>query len=396
MWCWSAPTIGHKADSLRAVAEPVDDEYMEDGDDDTPQARGSTWERLSARWQPTPGQTGSTGRTTKWSVDRLDARERRYSFFASAAALVFGISIYVTETNDKHFHLAKNQFTPFTTLVVGLVAAAFLLAATFIGRRALVGFVALFTFLAFSSSAFILGVPFVILAAWLLYRSYKVQKAASAELRAGRAQASAKSETSAKASTRATSSCRLFQGGTEEPDEEDEGAGRPRAEQALHAKATGPAGAAPAEAVLAGTPGGQGHRLTDGASVRRCRSGAPSATIPSISVRRRTNERVVGSSPSARMHLDLGHHADHRGVDGQQEQPGLVPAHVAGVHLRLQELGRTTHERLDRADEPGGGRGAEPPRLTDQAEQLRSAGGQPEDRADHRLDPGPPAAGRGQ
>jgi len=174
---------------------------MEDGDDDAPEARVSAWERLSARWQPTPGQTGSTGRTTKWSVDRLDARERRYSFFASAAALVFGISIYVTETNNKHFHLAKGQFTPFTTLVVGLVAAAFLLGATFIGRRALVGFVALFTFLAFSNSAFILGVPFVILAAWLLYRSYKVQKAASAELRAGRAQASTKNDTPAKAST---------------------------------------------------------------------------------------------------------------------------------------------------------------------------------------------------
>ena len=113
-------------------------------------------------------------------MDRLDARERRFSFFASAAALIFGIAIYVTETNNKHFHLTKNQFTPFTTLVVGLVAAAFLLGATFIGRRALVGFVALFTFLAFSSnSAFVLGLPFVILAAWLLYRSYKVQKAAA-------------------------------------------------------------------------------------------------------------------------------------------------------------------------------------------------------------------------
>jgi len=179
----------------------VDDEHVEDGDGDAPERRVSAWERLSARWQPAPGTTSSTGRTTKWSVDRLDARERRYSFFASAAALVFGVSIYVTETNNKHFHLSKGQFTPFTTLVVGLVAAALLLGATFIGRRALVGFVALFTFLAFSNSAFVLGLPFVILAAWLLYRSYKVQKAASADLRAGRAQASAKSDASDKPST---------------------------------------------------------------------------------------------------------------------------------------------------------------------------------------------------
>ncbi len=178
----------------------MDDKQPEDGDADAPEARTGAWERLSARWQPTSGQSGSTGRVTKWSVDRLDARERRYCFFASAAALIFGVSIYVTETNNKHFHLTKNQFTPFTTLVVGLVAAAFLLGATLIGRRALVGFVALFTFLAFSNSAFVLGLPFVVLAAWLLYRSYKVQKAAAADLRAGRAQANTKSEASAKES----------------------------------------------------------------------------------------------------------------------------------------------------------------------------------------------------
>jgi len=143
-------------------------------------------------------------------VDRLDPRERRYSFFASAVALVFGIAIYATEANDKHFHLAKGQFTPFTTLVVGLVFAALLLAATFIGRRALVGFAALFTFLGFSNSAFVLGLPFLLLAAWLLYRSYKVQKEAAAELKAGRtgqdgANGGATAPTSTKGATTRTS-----------------------------------------------------------------------------------------------------------------------------------------------------------------------------------------------
>ncbi len=188
------------------MTEPVDDEQRDGGD--APETLGDHGRPEAPSTRPS-GRRAPTGRTTKWSVDRLDPRERRYSFVSSAVALVFGIAIYVTETNDKHFHLAKGQFTPFTTMVVGLAAAVLLLVATLIGRRALVGFVALFTFLAFSNSAFVLGLPFLALAAWLLYRSYKVQKAAAADLRAGRAakgdaKAAAPSAGSSKGSTATT------------------------------------------------------------------------------------------------------------------------------------------------------------------------------------------------
>jgi Ca2+/Na+ antiporter len=121
--------------------------------------------------------------TTKWQIDRLDGRERRFSYFASGAAVLFGLAIYLVQTHDHKFRLAKGQITPQTTLVLGIVCGVLLLVSTQIGRRAPVGFVALFTFLAFGTTDFVLGVPFLVLAAWLLYRSYKLQKEAAAKLR---------------------------------------------------------------------------------------------------------------------------------------------------------------------------------------------------------------------
>ncbi|MGA8723801.1 MAG: hypothetical protein WB565_02055 [Acidimicrobiales bacterium] len=120
---------------------------------------------------------------TRRSMDKIDERERRFSFAAAGLAAVFGIAVYVAETSNPHFRLAKNQLTPQTTLVLGLGAAALLLITTFIGRRALIGFVALFTFLAFGTQYF-LGVPFLALAIWLLYRSFKIQRETSAAARA--------------------------------------------------------------------------------------------------------------------------------------------------------------------------------------------------------------------
>jgi hypothetical protein len=124
---------------------------------------------------------------TKWAVDRLDERERRFSFLAAGGALLFGVIIYVAETQNAHFRLAKNQLTPQTTLIVGLVAAGLLVATTLIGRRALVGFVALFAGIAFTNSFFALALPFLGFAFWLLWRSYKVQRQASIDLRQARA-----------------------------------------------------------------------------------------------------------------------------------------------------------------------------------------------------------------
>ncbi len=144
---------------------------------------------------------------TRRSIDKLDERERLFSFAAAGLAAVAGIGVYVAETSNSHFRLAKGQLTPQTTLILGLGAAALLVIATFVGRRALVGFVALFTFLAFSSQ-FLLGIPFLALAIWLLYRSFKIQREASAAARASREEGSLARAPTARSSGRAPSAGR--------------------------------------------------------------------------------------------------------------------------------------------------------------------------------------------
>jgi len=162
------------------VAPESDDELdgLDDEPDEPHDAEPDDRERaLSAR---------ARRKQTNRSMDRLDERERRFSFAAAGLAVLFGIVVYVSETTNSHFRLAKNQLTPQTTLVFGLIAGALLLVTTLLGRRAPVGFVALFTFLAFGTQ-YLLGVPFLVLAVWLLYRSFKIQREASAAARAERA-----------------------------------------------------------------------------------------------------------------------------------------------------------------------------------------------------------------
>ncbi len=130
---------------------------------------------------------GTGPSSTKGKIEGLDAREKRYSLIGAFAAFAFGVAVYLEETNDHHFRLAKGQLTPQTTLVLGIVFGVLLVVATLVGRRALIGFIALFAFLAFGASDFVLGLPFLVLAGWLLYRSYTIQRQASAELRSNRA-----------------------------------------------------------------------------------------------------------------------------------------------------------------------------------------------------------------
>lgn len=179
------------ADPTRSTSDGGPDE---DVVDDTPARPEGRMARLERRLAPKPAPARPSGKNgdgpavpTKWSVDRLDGRERLYCYIASVMAVVFAILIYVGETTQKSFHPVKNQFSPTTALLVGLGSAVALALVTWIGRRALVGFVALFAFLGFENSAFVIGIPFLVLAVWLLYRSYKVQKEATARLRADRA-----------------------------------------------------------------------------------------------------------------------------------------------------------------------------------------------------------------
>lgn len=194
---WSRPTEAkHRA--RYAVAVPSNDRDPSTGEGDIGAAgdgqAGATGKRVAANRSATASSlsnrtaTGARGRTptgrqsfsTKWAIDRLDEREKRYSLVAAVGAAAFAVSIYLDETNNKQFRLAKGQLTPQSTLVVGLICAALLLGAALLGRRAPVGFVALFTGASFSSSFFFLGLPFFALAVWLLYRSYKVQRDANA------------------------------------------------------------------------------------------------------------------------------------------------------------------------------------------------------------------------
>ena len=157
-----------------------------------PTSRRRLMERLmdAAPTAPAKPSLDRNGNPTKWTIDRLDARERVYSYLAGIMAAFFAILVYSVETGNQNFHVKKGQFTPETTLIVGLVCAAALLLTTYLGRRALVGFVALFTFLGFSNSDFVVGLPFLLLAAWLLYRSYKVQKEVTARIKSERASGS--------------------------------------------------------------------------------------------------------------------------------------------------------------------------------------------------------------
>jgi hypothetical protein len=207
------PSDEHDPDVEDDEAEDdFDEDAFDDVDDsddvDQSSPRLSHFERVRSRLlqaqtaKPAPSSRAkataprATGPATKAAIERLNERERRLSFAASGASLLFGVMIYLLETNDKHFRLQKGQLTPQTTLVLGIAFAVLLVGVTAYGRRAPVGFVALFAFLMFGTTSFFLGAPFLALAAWLLYRSYKIQKESAAAARAARAEQATTSRTS--------------------------------------------------------------------------------------------------------------------------------------------------------------------------------------------------------
>lgn len=190
-----APTTG----TLRGVSDT--DETADETGDETAGTAGDTDETGGGDRSPVGGQrrrpgllgklpgllaqappgtvTTSARPASRWQVDRLEQTERRFSFAAAVVAVIFGVTIYVSETSDRHFHLAKNQLSPQTMLVLGLVLGALLVVTALVGRRGPVAFVALFGGIAFFAYGF-LGLLFWILGFWLLYRGYKAQKAAAA------------------------------------------------------------------------------------------------------------------------------------------------------------------------------------------------------------------------
>ena len=295
------------------MTEPTEDLEPDDGEEVAPvrpEGRMARLERMLAP-QP-PRRRGAPGkqRSTKWSIDRLDGRERVYGYGAALVAVFFAVLVYVVESNDKHLKLTKGQFSPTTTLIVGLVGAVALAVSTWIGRRALVGFVALFVFLGFSQSDFIVGLPFLVLAAWLLYRSYKVQKEATARLRADRrpVPAAAASDASARGPRASAASGREA---AQTRAQRKKGPTGPEANKRYTPKK--PARPRYPSPSRRGGSAGRPRPRTDRPTVRpaatggRPRRGAQSGSVTSaerrrsrISLRRRTSERAVGSSPKAR------------------------------------------------------------------------------------------------
>lgn len=170
---------------------------MTDGDDST-EANGDrpAGSRRSGGRRPAATAdmpVGKSGVPTKWSIDRLDPREKRFTYVAAGASVLFGALIYFDETAKNHPKLDKNQLSAQTALVIAIGAAILLVVAVQIGRRAPVGFVALITGAAFNGSSLILGLPFFALAVWIFYHAFKLQKETSTALRASRAEARAAS-----------------------------------------------------------------------------------------------------------------------------------------------------------------------------------------------------------
>ena len=318
--------------------------------------------------------------STKRAVDRLDDRERRLSFAAAVAAFVLGVvDLRARRPTTRTSDWTRGQLTPQTTLVLGIACGVLLLGATYIGRRAPVGFVALFTFLDLRHPSFVLGLPFLALAVWLLYRSYKIQKEATAKLRAERADAASTS----------SGTSREARGGTARTSRPDQGARPPRPAAKGGRPGPRPTSATPPSARRRrhpNPPAGNARRPRP--PTEPDRTAARSAVSASRLGDQRRAQQFEDLVPPAHQgpgrglltegpqHLDLGEHADHRGVDGQQQQPGLVPPHVPGVHLRLEELGGPPDQRLE-GGRPDGWRPACPVGPSRAPGPAARAGGRP-------------------
>jgi hypothetical protein len=158
-----------------------DDEYDEDDDGSEPPTRGpgsrrTLGDRIRAGAATRPPRPSTPPASARARIEGLEQKERVLSFAAAGLAAVMGVVVYLIQTNNRHFRLAKGQLTPQTTLLLGFLFAALLLGATLWGRRAPIGFVSLFAFLGFGLPE---GIPFLALAVWLLFRSYKFQKEAA-------------------------------------------------------------------------------------------------------------------------------------------------------------------------------------------------------------------------
>ena len=252
-------------------------------------------------------------------------------------------------------------------MCVLLLFALTLFVAVQLRRRSALGFAALMNGLAFETTtgSFILGLPFIFFGGWLLIRAWRVQqygsptatKATAGGAPAPRPARPVRQPRERKKKTETTTS-------GPGPGPRPPSATRPRRRRgsARHRRRSD---AYPAPRRARGSTGVRGLRDHEGRAQQGQDVGPPA------------DERAGGRLLAEPLqHRHLRDHPDHGRIDRQQQQPRLVPAHRAGVHLRLEEVRGALHERIEGLQHLGGGRRPEARHLAQQARAAR-AGARP-------------------
>ncbi len=333
------------------------------------------------------------------AIKRIDDRERLYALFAGPLGMVIAVMVTVTNYDRNPAVGHKGHVDPKYIVLeglVGVVLGGIVVLAALWRRRSFVGY-----------TLFFLGVPllpygivFCGLGGWMIWRTMRFQKALTARgvtVRGGRTRdtrqttKSPPSSNARRKSRRSGAHAHAQEGTAREATDGEE----PRAHRAPRFEALHPSEAHPSAPV---SPRLSAPRTVIGPGLilsfavhQQCRTKQPEDLLAPADERARG-----GFLPQGPQHLHLGDHAHDSGVDGQEQQARLVPAHVPAVHLRLEERRRPGHERFKCEHQPGGCGRSEPPDLTQKAKQFRSSRCHPEHRAHHGLHTRPTVPGTRQ
>ena len=213
---------------------------------------------MRRRLAPTKPSLDRNGNPTKWSIDRLDGRERVYSYVASVMAAFFAVFIYFAESTTSPLPPEEGAVhaPDHTHRRSGLrrrPAGHHLARAPGPGRASWPCSPSSASPTPTSSSA----CPFLVLAVWLLYRSYKIQKEARPASRPNVPPGRPAGATAAR--RRAEAAAERRAGGR--PGGAEEGPAGPEGNKRYTPKKPAPTRSPTAQAVVARAPGGQGLRL---------------------------------------------------------------------------------------------------------------------------------------
>ena len=318
----------------------------------------------------------------------MNPQEIKLAFggFLLATIAAIAIPVYIIASN-KVTKAGKNTISvaPDAKLLGGLILL-FCVAGFFVlWKRWRTPVVVGLFFIGFAFTLFIglIGFVFILLGGWLMLRAWRINKYGTTDTKLIRQEVSnrprGKDARAAAPRSKTTSKSSAEPGARQAS----------HREQALHAEGPAPKEDPQAHAVAGDGPwaGGRGGRSATGIDQERR---AQQLQDVGAAAHERAGRGLLPQRPQ---HLDLGDHADHGGVDGQEEQTWVD----AGAWCRhpSQPPG-TTRPAAPAARGPGSS--GSPPGgpavdLAQQAQQLRLARRQPEDRAHHGLDPVPARAG---